>query len=800
MLTDVRFVFRSLVRQPGFAAATITTLALGIGASTAMFTLAYSVWLKPLPYADAARLVTIRGMNKAVGARPAPISDVEFEAYSGAARSFRGIAAYMQTTAVAKIGDEPRRIVGYAVSRQLFDVLGTRPALGRGFEPRDEVKNAPPVVVLSDAFWRREWGGDPSAIGKTVPLFGMPATIIGVMPRGFAFPYGRTDAWQPLSANLMGFNRGMRALEAIGRLADEVALESAQGELESLAAGLAAQRPDTNQGWSVVARPLHDEIFSAYRAAFATLLGAAGFLLLVACANVGGLLMSRQISRQPVIALQIALGATRQRVLRGVILESLMLAAVGGAVGILLAWTATPLLAGLLPRVTPRVQEIQVNAAVLIGAVAISLVSGVLSAMVPVLRPLPVQPNLQFGSRAVSGTGRLGLQSALVGAQLIVCIVLLLCGGLMLRSFVGLTSRSYGFTPERLLTAHVSVPIFTPDQRRRYSDPTTRADLFQRIIRQVATVPGVTSSAAVTGYPGSSLGYLGSVPVRVPERPAPINAALRACSAGYFRTMDVPFRTGRMFDDADVAEAVVTEALARQLWGVESAIGKQIVLPPGMGRIVGVESPYSVVGVVENLRAGAADEPAIFIPAARSRVFWTDLVIRTSDAPSAAAANIRTIVRSEEKDLLIEEMIPISEVLGRQFYLPRAQTFLVILFAALSILLTTVGLYSLTSHFVALRTAEFGVRITLGAKPSDVRRLVMRRGLVVGIAGAGAGLVTAALVAQALRNQLFGLQQLDLVSLAAAPAVVLTCALLATFMAARHAGDVRPIDALKSER
>lgn len=800
MLRDLRLAVRAVVRDPGFAAATIGTLALGIGASTAIFTLAYGIWLKPLPYADASRLVTLKAINRSAGTRPTGISAIEFEAYRQVPEVFQGIAGYMYTPTIAKVGDEPRRIVAYAASSNFLDVLGRRPALGRPFEPQDERRDAPPVILLSDAFWRRVSGGDPSIVGKTLDVVGAPATVIGVMPSDFAFPYGRTDVWQPLTPNVLEFTGGMRAIEAIGRLAEADPLERAQAGLDTTAANLAASRPDTNRGWGALARPLHDEIFEGYDSAFGTLVGAVSFLLLVACANAGGLLLSRQISRQPAVAVCIALGATRWRVIRQILSESLLLAALGGAVGIVIAWTATPALANLLPRSTPRVGEVQVNAAVLMTAVGISLVAGLLAALAPALRPLPVRANLQFGTRSIAGTVRLGVQSGLVVAQFTVCLVLVLAGALMLKSFIGLTNRPLGFTPEGVLTAHLSVPVLNPEQGMRYANPTARVGLYLDVIRKIAALPGVTSAAAVTGYPGSSLGYLGSVRLPAPGRAVPINAALRACTSGYFQTMDVRVTAGRMFADAGAPEAVINEALARDLWNSDSAIGKQISLPPGMSGLVATETPYSVVGIVANMRSGSADEPAVFIPKAKSRAFWTDLVVRTNGSPAALGADVRTILRREEKDLLIEDVLPMTEVIGQRLYLPRAQTYIVALFASVSLLLAAVGLYSLMVHFAALRTSEFGVRLALGATASDVRNMVMRRGLLLSVLGTGIGAAAAALLGEVLRNRLFGLQQLDPGALAVAPAMLLACALGATFLAARRAGNINVIDALRSER
>ena len=799
MLNDLRLALRSIRRQPRFAAATIGTLALGIGASTAIFSLAYSVWLKPLPYADSRRLVTIRATNKTAGAMSARLSDAEVTAYRQGSRSLEAIAAYLYMPIIAKVGDEPSRLQTCVVSRQLFDVLGRRPAIGRSFEERDEVRNAPPVILVSDAFWRRAWGSDPSVIGKTLQVMGMRATVIGVMPPGFAFPYGRTDVWQPLTPNLLDVNRGMRVLEAVGRLREGVPLETAQAELDAIAADLAAARPDTNRGWSAVATLLHDEIFGAYRAAFATLLGAVAFLLLVACANAGGLLLSRQISRQPAIALRIALGATRWRINQELIVESLVLAAIGGAIGVVLAWLGTPILADLLPRATPRVEDVHMTAAVGLTAAAISLATGLLAAVAPALRQQrSLRSNLQLGSPAVSGASRLNLQSVLVVAQVTISVMLVLGGSLMLASFVGLVNRTYGFKPEEVLTAHVSVAILGPGPAMRYVNPTARAALLEDVVRNVATIPGVTSAALVTGYPGSTLGYLGSVPLRAPGRASPIIAALRACSSGYFRTMDVPLMAGRSFADGDVREAVISEALAQQLWSGASAIGQQITLPPSSVGVVAADGPFVIVGVAANMRFRASDEAAIFVPATKSRAFWTDLVVRTTD-PAAAAPAVRTMIRNQERDLLVEEMIPLTDVLARQYYLPRAQTFIVTLFAVLSMLLAAIGLYSVMTHFVALRTREFGVMLAIGAKPSDVRKVVIRRGLWLSVIAMIIGSIGAVLLAQTLRSRLFGLQRIDGMALAVTPVLLVACALIATLAAARRVSEVNPIEALKSE-
>jgi putative ABC transport system permease protein len=800
MIRDIRLACRTLTREPLFALGVITTLTLAIAASTTIFSVAYGVWLKPLPFVHPEQLLTIGSVNNSQNVSSGFASETELSAYQTRVSSFDAVAGYRYLATVSKVGDDPRRIVIYAATANLFSVLEVQPALGRPFVDADQSGSAVPTVILSDGFWRRAWGGDPAVVGKTLQIFGMAARVIGVMPASVQFPDARADAWIPLTPTLRIPDRRQRVYWAIARLKRGTPIDAARAEIVSVSGGLAMSDSATNQGWRAVLTPLSDTVFDGYRTAFGTLVGAVALLLLVCCANVAGLLLARQSSRRATRALYIALGARRLDVIRYALVESIVLAGVAGVLGIAVAWLVTPTLIALLPDSTPRVDQVHLGATALLGAVSLTMFTGILCGIAPALDPVPIRPDLPRQPGKSSRTPPPRFRSALIVAEFALCVSMLIGGGLMLKTFISIVGRDSGFVRTNLWTVHFTVPLLNERDATRYMDAANRATLYHEVLRRLAELPGVQSAAAVTGYPGSPLGYLADATVTAAgSSPSATPAAIRACSEDYFQTMGVPVLAGRVLANQDASEAVVNSTLARKLWPKESPLGKALLVPSLGAAAASADIRYEVVGVVGDMRAGSRTIPEVFVPLSRAPVFWTDLVMRASDESPAVGRAARAVLRDVATDALIEDLLPMRQVFLRQVSLARAQSSIVTVFAVLSMIVAAVGLYSLLSYVVASRTAEFGIRLAIGALPSSIVWSVVRGGVLLAMAGTALGLGCALSIARVLRNQLLGLQRMDPVVLGTAPVVVLILALLAAFTAARRAVGVDVMRALKGE-
>jgi putative ABC transport system permease protein len=788
---------RALVRSPGFSVTAVATMALGIGASTAVFALAWAIWLKPLPYADPAGLVSVEDVSRS--GTSANVSAPELEDLQDV-RSLSGISGYVYAAGVAMVDDEPVRIRAFRVAPDLFPVLGVRPALGRGFLESDQREAEGPVVILSDAFWRRRFGADRGVVGQSLLMNDRAYLIIGVMPRDFAFPlHLPSDVWQP-AIPWAGFwlDRNQRAVQAVARLAPGVSLDRARAEVSALATRLATDHPATNDGWSMRLTPLMDQVLGDYREAFGALLGAVALLLLIGCVNIAGVFLARNTARRHELAVRVALGAGRGRVMFEIMTESFILALAGGVLGSVLGFTGAQLLSTFLPRFTPRLGEIRPEIPVVAFAVLATGLTALLSGLLPLLGDASVRPGdaLRTARRNVAGDRRHRLRAGLVVAEVALSLFLLVGGLVMVRSFTAMMHRDRGFEARRTLTLHVTLPLDA-----RYDSAATRSAGFRAVLDRVRALPGVADAAEVTGFPYSALGVLATPSVSA-ERDRPdlaIQSLMRTASPTYFQTMGIPLLSGRTFDDADASSrpmpVVVDARLARRLWPGEEPIGRSLFLL-GSGA-VDDQGEAIVVGVTANVQSTTREWPEIYAPLARSASHWSDVVVRATADPEDLVEAVRSAIREVDSGILIEDMLTMERVLAERFALQRAQSFTVGLFAVLASALACVGLYGLLSWMVGQRLPEIGIRLALGARPAEVFMSVVREGLGLTVRGAALGMAAVWVVVPLVRHRVFGFDGFDPMTMALSVVLLLAVAGLACCIPARRATRVDPLAALR---
>lgn len=793
--SDAWHAVRRLRRAPAFSGAVFITLTLGLGTATTVFSAAYAIWLKPLPYTDADRLVTLRDAYR--GGFGAYVSVAELDDYRMVA-AFQGVAAYSYGAALTKIAQEPVRVLAFRTSIGLFPLLGARPALGRLFVDADLSGDAAPVVLLSDAFWRTRFGADPAIVGERLDLLGS-RTVVGVMPSAFRFPdQSPSDVWIPLDPRNEPTDRSSRTVLAIARLSGSATLEHARNEMALVAKRLEAAYPASNAGWSVVVTSFVEETLGGYRPAFASLLSAVCLLLLVGCSNVASLFLARNASRQRDLCVQTALGASRSRLRRQVLVEALLISGVGGLGGVLLACVGSSLLAAMLPLGTPRLDQIRIDWPTMGFAVTGATFAGGLCGLVPALCLSTVVPGrrLAEGNRTVASGRHHRLQNGLVVAEVALSFVLLVGAGLMARSFLTLVNRDRGFSPNEVLTMHLTLPV------GRYGSPDARVLAFQDLVDRLHRLPDVQAAGLATGYPGGWHGYLGSAPIRADPRGsgASVSTVVRAASPDYFTVMQVPLRAGRIFTDRDRTGAedvlIANATFASRVWPGQNAIGKTISMPPGVGT-VDAGTALRVVGVVGDMQLGPLASPEIFVAMYQVPTSWADVVVRTSRVSDSQLAAVRQVVRSIEPDALVEGAQPMGQLLSSYFAWPRTQSVIVGLFGLLTAFLAAVGLHGLLAYVVSERFDEIGVRLALGATRRNLFNMVVVRGMTLTAIGLGVGAGAASAVVWFARGQVFGLGTVEPSIFVAAAGFVMAAAFVTCFMPARCATQVDPVSILR---
>jgi putative ABC transport system permease protein len=801
---DVRFGLRGLRRSPAFVTVAVLCLALGIGANAAIFSVVNAVLLKPLPYGDPDRLVQLNETFTWNGVEgTGSISYPDFVDWQAQATAFERIGGYVWGNVNLQGTEQPERLLSVAATADVFPVLGVRPALGRTFAPGEDRPGRDQVVVLSDALWRKRFGADPRIVGRAIALDGKPRTVVGVMPPAFSFPpRWRTDVWVPLAADSNQVHgRGRHFMFAVARLEPGVTLDRANAQLKAVAARIAAANPDDQAGRSALVTPLRETVVGWVRPALLVLLGAVGLVLLIACANVANLLLVRAAVRRHEVAIRLALGASRARLVRQFLVESLLLAAAGAAAGGALAWAALHALRPFTESAVRLAGAVPLDRSVFLFLVAITLLSGLAFGLVPALQASggSVRSDLMAaGTKTTATAGQQRFRSALVVGEIALSLVLLVGAGLLMRGFLLLRGVAPGFDAEGVLTAHVAIPA----QRLESLGPTQ--PFLRPALERLRQIPGVRSVGLINMLPTQNYGSNGTFGVvgqdPLPPERAPI-AEVRAVSPGYFQSLGIPLKAGRLLAEYEGARGeqslVINETLARQYLKGDP-VGQQLT---GFA-----ETPYTVVGVVGDVRqSGLTEAPRAeaYFSYADTAVtgFFDDVtfVIKTSGEPSALEGPVRAALHAVAPDIPVFGVRTMEEVVSASLSWNRYTSLLLGAFAGVALLLSVVGLYGVISYLVTQRTREMGIRMALGAQARDVVRLVMRHGARLTVAGVVLGLAGAYAFTRLLASLLYGVSARDPLTFALVPAVLAAVALAAAYVPARRASRADPLLAIRAE-
>jgi putative ABC transport system permease protein len=798
LLQDLRYALRTLAKTPGFAFIVVLTLALGIGANTAIFSVVKGVLLTPLPYQDPSRLVVVwesKGTSTHNVVNPANYMD-----WHDRATSFSGLAL-LSWAGLTFTGDQAERVPGRAVTPDLFGVLGATPLLGRTFNAEESRPHGPRVIVLSEALWRRRFGVDPAIVGRAVPVAGGTVRVVGVMPASFRpMPLGREEYWEPMALDWSNRARNGRYAMAVGRLRDGVTIERAQTELSRIARQLESDAPDFDTGWSATVVPLMEQVVGGAQRTILVVLGAVSLVLLIACANVANLMLARAASRERELAVRAALGASRWRLVRQTLVESVILALAGGAAGALLASWGVHLLVRAAPPDVPRLADIRVDLTVLAVTGLLSMAAGVLFGLPAALSRsgAAIQGLHAAATRTTAGVPAARLRGALVIAQMSLAIVLLVGAGLLVRSLRRLIAVDPGFDPANISAVTITLPDAT------YPDSLRRVAFYERLLERVRTMPGVQSAGIISWLPMTPGNAATSLTVVGRPEPAPgqkPTAAIRIVDPGYFDAMRIPLKRGRSLAPSDrlgsVPVAVISEAMVRKLWPGEDPIGQHVKVDWWHEKV-----SVEIVGVVGDSRHDGLDaefEPTLFYPFAQESQGGMSLVLRSTLPPATLTRMVRAAVSEMDKGLPVADAVTMYHHIAEMMADRRYPAFVLGLFAALALTLAAVGIYGVLSYTVGQRTREIGVRLALGARPADVLRTVLGGGLRLTLAGVALGAMAAGLAAGALGKLLYGVRPLDPLTFALVTLVLVGVALLAMAAPARRAARVDPMVALRYE-
>ncbi len=807
-MQDVWYGARVLAKNKGFTAVAVLTLALGIGANTAIYSVVHQLLLRRLPYTDPERIVLLWEVSPE-GRHQNTVSPANFWSWREQGRGFEGMAAFVdQRLNLTGDGSEPEEIASQFATPELFRVLGVKPILGRDMAPEDAVPNAPRVVVLRHGFWRRRLGGDPGAVGKPITLNSIPFTVIGILPESFHWHLRQVsgtgkpaEVWVPFSPPTEEPSSRGRYLSVVARRKPGVSLEQAQAELRTIASRLEADSP-FNKGYGAEVIPLREQLVGNVRRALLVLLGAVGFVLLIACANVANLLLSRAAAREKEIALRTALGARRMRIVRQLLTESLLLAVLGCLLGLVLAWWGLRALVAISPRDLFMLQGISLNLPVLAVTVAISLATGFIFGLAPALEAtrLNLNDSLKEGGKGTAGQGTRSrrLRGALVIAEVALAIVLLTSAGLLVKSFVRLQHVDSGFRTDDVLTAVARLPL------RKYREDPQVVAFFRQAEERLRALPGVRDVGIVNYLPfygglGSTTGFtVEGRPVPPGEEPG---TDVRVTDAGYFRTMGILLVRGRMFTDREDTEerrvVLINEAMARQHFPGEDPIGKIISVA-----MFDEPVPTEIVGIVRDVKyenlANAA-QPTVYMPLPVLIYSSMTFVLRTAGDPAEIAPAVRRAVREIDPDQPVSDVRTMNQVMAEWVGRDRFNTLLLAIFAGLATLLAAIGIFGVMSYSVTLRTREIGLRMALGARPGEVQKLILRQGLLLTSIGIGLGVAGALALTRLMSGLLFGVGSTDPATFAAIVLLFALVAVIACYLPARRATRVNPLIALRHE-
>jgi len=804
LVQDLRYGARILLKSPGFTLVVVLTLALGIGANTAIFSVVDALLIRPLPFPEAERIAQIWHVppaRKFPGVTRFSVSAANYLDWRGRNHVFEAMAVYGGRSFSFMNGDGPEALSGASVSSDFFRVLGAHARIGRDFLASEEEPGHDKVVLLSDALWRTRFNADPGVVGRAIRLSGDLYTVIGVMDPSCSFP-ANVALWSPLAWSAA--DRGVRGnhnFAVVARLRPGVEMASAQQEMNAISTRLEQEYPDDDRGWGAVVVPIREELFGQIRPALLVLFGGVTCVLLIACANVANLVLARTMARRRVLALRSALGASRARVLRQVLTETVLLSVSGGAAGLLLAEAALRWMESLLADNVPLQMEMGLDGRVLAFALALSITTGLaagLAASWRLTRSDPIEGLREGPGRSASDAGGRRTRAALVVAEVALSLVLLIGAGLMIRTLASLRGVDPGLDVRNVLTMTVNLP-FT-----KYATPAPRIAFFDRALARVRALPGVESAGAVDSLPllrsGSAqpVAVEGLPPVPMSEQP---EVAVRVISPGYMRSLRIPIREGRDFSDADAAGGtpvvLISEAMAKQLWPGEDPLGRRVTLTfvPGIAR--------EIVGVVADVKLRGVDlaepVPTLYWPQAQAGTFRMSLVVRAAARPGDLAPAVTAAIREVDPELPVLNRRTMDAVLDGSFSQQETTMLLLGAFGSLAVLLAGLGIYSVLSYGVRQRGKEIGIRMALGARSPDVLRLVMGEGLRLTMVGLALGAAAAVPLTRLLRDLLFGVTPTDPVTFIAVAAGLCAVALAACYLPARRATRVDPMLAIRTD-
>ena len=800
LLEDIRFSIRTLIRKPTFTMWTLLTLTLALGANTAIFSVVNAILIKPLPYREPERIVVVRENNLGQGVDDFNASLSNFIDWQQQTSTFARMAAY-RTRAVSLIYQaEATRLSGAQVSPSLFAVLGVSPVLGQTFSDEQNPSAVANSVVLSNRIWRTKFYSDRGILGQAINLDGKAYNVVGVMPADFEFPLEvkGVDLWLPLSLETTNANRGSHLYQVIALLNPGVSINEAQTEISTIASRLAMQYPDTNAGWGARLTTLKDYLVKDVRSTLLILMLAVGVVLLIACANLANLLLSRAIQRQKEIAIRTALGASRVQIIIQLLTENLILALASGALGLVLAYWGVSVLVSIISQDVPRLENVDVDVRVIGFTLAVSVLTAIGFGLVPAL--VTSRGNLnsilnENSARGSSGKRHKRTSQLLVIFEVSLALVLLTGAGLLVKSFNRLQQVNPGFNPEGVFTARLSLPP------TKYTKKAQWASTFQDITQRVQTLPGVQDSGGISYLPftGDKLEFdfeIEGVPVLDPsQQPA---AAFYAATAGYFNTLKIPLIKGRYITDADTEEAakviVINQELAERYFGNEDPVGRKLLVS------YGPPIPREVVGIVGNVKYASLDtkpEPQLYAPYSQIPLPFMSLVLRTDSAPASMAA-IRQKVLEVDKEIPLFKPMSLTQLASDSLGHPRFRTMLLSVFSVLALLMAGIGIYSVISYSVSNRVYEIGIRMALGATPLNIFKLILKDGMLLALIGEVIGIVGAFAVAPIMASFLYDVGTWDYTIFTLIPLFFALIAFLACSVPARRASSLQPTEALRT--
>jgi putative ABC transport system permease protein len=814
-IQDLRYGARMLMRNRGITLVAVLATAVGIAANTTIFSTVHSLILHPFNFANQDRLIVVWEQNLSVGNVRGSVAPGNFTDWRGQNRTCEQLVAIQQYSFDLTEGDQPERFPGCLVTEGFFDTLGVKAALGRTFLPEESEPGREHVVVLKNSFWRERFAADPDIVGKTLTLNQKAFLVIGVTPPDFNYPYHSGQMWAPLVFDRkMQVDRGSHSLEVMGMLNPGISVKQAQEDMSAIALRAEQQFPETNSGRNAYVLSLTDDAVRGVAVAMPSLIGAAIFVLLIACANVANLLLARSTSRQKEIAIRLALGASRWRLIRQLLTESVLLAGLGGGLGLLISvWAIDGLSHGIpedFARFIPGWDHFGMDRTVFAFTVIATVLTGVLFGLAPAWQAAKTNFNeaLKDGGKGVPSTGaRNGLRSALVVSEVALSLVLLIGAGLLIRSFAAMLRTDLGIRPENVLAMQVALP------RDGYKEESQRRDFFARLLRRVESLPEVAEAGAINLVPISGMGDHSQTFQVVGQPPFPKGAQPfvqhRVATPGYFNAIGTALRRGRLFTDQDDAQAVpvvlVNETFARRFLPDLEPVGERLKMGDDEKKTL------EIIGVVADVKNDDVEErpdPAVYLPYAQQPWGTMNLIIHTGHTghtehtkqePTLVAASVRSEVRALDRNVPVSQIKTLLRMIDERMSPKRVMTWVLGVFAAAAVLLAAVGIYAVMSYAVAQRTHEIGVRLALGAQTRDVLTLVIRQGLKLTLIGVVIGLASAFAVTRALSFFLFGVTATDPLTFVGLSLLLTTVAVLACYVPARKAAKVDPMVALRYE-